>query len=497
MTDHVELRWNILQAVLENYQNGDPVELAERCYTFVAGTETAATKVKTTAKRPPTGPKLADTEKNAVEAAIVPTTVWSELSKAPRETMEAISAVCEAGDGWCRTGVLRARMGLKPGTLSVRLVGLSKLGLIERQGQKYRPAGKGGDPPAPSPKSNTTMRRFSDHAPLDPESVNGLAKDHKAVTEGHTLFPSTVVAPADAPRLLVSGQNSRKTGAMVTKGPWKDFPIYTLTLEERKTCPKSCFHWTTCYGNGMPLARRQVADADLIPTLARELGELQREHAGGFVVRLHILGDFYSVEYVQAWRNWLNEFPALHVFGYTARLPITNIGYALQLLRDEMWNRFAIRFSEATSRPGGATTIWRKPEAATVPEGIVCPAQTDATDCCGTCGLCWHPEAKDKTIVFVAHGRIGRKMPREIEIPAQEKGNEGASNDLIATAHAAAAWMQSFGYPVLTKDAGHTWECKGLRNPITAAALVAWVNKKRQKKKLPPFEAARSGMAAE
>lgn len=251
-------------------------------------------------------------------------------------------------------------------------------------------------------------RRFTDHAELGPEHVKGLPANHLALVEGRTLFPSTVVAPADSPALLVSGANSRKLGDRVTKGSWRCFPIYQLSLEERATCPRTCHHWATCYGNGMQMARRHAADKDLLPYLRAEMVDLQDEYPRGFVVRLHVLGDFFSPEYVDAWEGFLEQFPALHVFGYTAWQRGTDIGDAIKAITDRNWARFAIRFSSNEPQEQGATTIWRMPEDSKVREGIVCPAQTDKTDCCGTCGLCWSVEIKDKPIAFIAHGRKGK-----------------------------------------------------------------------------------------
>lgn len=270
------------------------------------------------------------------------------------------------------------------------------------------------------PREGQPKRRFTEHFDANPEEVNGIAADHEAATDGRTIFPSSVTEPEDGTALLMSGANSRKLGDPVVKGPWKGFPIYSLTLEERATCPKTCHHWLTCYGNGMPFARRNRYGLDLHGRLDRELAALNRKHREGFVVRLHILGDFPTVEYVELWGRWLTAFKALHVFGYTAWRPETEVGAAVARLSGENWGRFAIRRSSAEPEPGGATTIWRKPEAPVVPEGIVCPAQTGATECCGTCGLCWHPAAREKTIAFVAHGRKGqrpgtvRKGPAEV-----------------------------------------------------------------------------------
>jgi hypothetical protein len=266
----------------------------------------------------------------------------------------------------------------------------------------------------------TPKRRFTDHAELQPEKVMGLPDDNAAVREGRTLFPSTVVAPADSPALLVSGENSRKLGSKVTKGPWSGFPIYQLSLEERATCPRSCFHWNTCYGNGMQMARRHKADGNLIPYLKAELTDLQDEFPRGFAVRLHVLGDFFNLQYVDAWREFLDDFSALHVFGYTAHPKDSEIGAALLDITDELFDRFAIRFSSEEPQAQGATTIWRMPEDDNVRKGIVCPAQTGKTDCCGTCGLCWAVSAKDKTIAFIAHGRTSKTI-EPIKAPSRAR----------------------------------------------------------------------------
>ncbi len=246
-------------------------------------------------------------------------------------------------------------------------------------------------------------RRFTDPGTFAPERVKGLAANHDAVTEGRTLFSTTVVDPTDSPRLLVSGVNQKKIGDRVTKGPWKGMPIFTLTLEERATCPKTCHHWRTCYGNGMPLARRHKHGDALIDGLHEELHEKAKQHPGGFVVRLHILGDFYSRDYVAEWARWLGLIPQLHVFGYTAHLPRSPIGQSIARLNRVFRDRWAIRWSSETEG-FAANTLWHL-ASGRVPEGVVCPAQTHENVCCGACGLCWSPEMRDTPIAFMAHGR--------------------------------------------------------------------------------------------
>lgn len=250
---------------------------------------------------------------------------------------------------------------------------------------------------------SAVRRRFTDFKPLHPETVNGLPPDHPAILEKRTLFPTTVKRPDEVDRVLVSGANNRKLGDRIIKGSWAGYPIYHLTLEERATCPDSCFLYSRCYGSGMPQARRHGTDG-LMPVLERELVALQQVYPQGFAIRLHTLGDFFSIDYVRFWERMLDQLPALHVFGYTAREKDTEIGAALWQITQTCWDRFAIRWSADDGAPQGSTTIFRIPDAPRVPEGIVCPAETGKTNCCGTCGLCWSKATKDQAIVFIAHG---------------------------------------------------------------------------------------------
>jgi len=219
------------------------------------------------------------------------------------------------------------------------------------------------------------------------ERSDGAAKDRR------TRFPSTVVSPTEAPRVLVSGMNSRKIGNRVTKGRWAGMLIYTLTLEERATCPASCRHWLSCYGNNMHWARRHRHGAYLESAIEAELAELSESYPDGFVVRVHVLGDFYSTAYVARWGRWLGMFPALRVFGYTARSPDGPIGREVLRLRERLWDRFAVRFSVDGMSARSVTT----PDT---PGSIICPQQTGRTNCCGTCGLCWQT---DRNIAFLDH----------------------------------------------------------------------------------------------
>lgn len=238
-----------------------------------------------------------------------------------------------------------------------------------------------------------------------------LPIDHPAMVERRSLFPRSVISAAASPRILVSGFNSAKIGARIQKGAWRGLPVYTVTLEERATCPDSCTLLRECYGNAMPFARRHAADPDLIERLGRELRAKARKHPDGFAVRLHVLGDFPSAEYALAWFRWMNAIPQLHVWGYTAHTALSQIGSSV-LRGNGAWpGRWVFRTSVDPSAPAGAAqaaTIWRAGARGRQPEGIVCPAQTGGTAACATCGLCWAPAALGERILFVGHGKRGR-----------------------------------------------------------------------------------------
>ena len=229
--------------------------------------------------------------------------------------------------------------------------------------------------------------------------------------ERRTKFPHRIVTAQNSPALLVEGAMNRKIGKRVTKGPWKGLPIYTLTLAERITCPKSCAVWSICYGDNLNWSRRHMLDRDLIDRLGWELTALNAKHPDGFVVRPHVLGDFGSDEdvelalaYVSVWRSWMMRFDGLHVWGYTAWPPGSLVGVRLAAMNKLFPNRFRFRFSGQDSGHDGAVVVKSATDA---PTGVVvCPYETpDAAgqprvDSCGACGLCW---SMGKTVAFVEH----------------------------------------------------------------------------------------------
>lgn len=230
-----------------------------------------------------------------------------------------------------------------------------------------------------------------------------LPVDHPATLEKRTLFPTMVFDVGDE-WVLKEGKHSAKIGNVVAKGKLAGFHVYTLTLEERATCPTSCRHWGSCYGNNTPFAKRWRPGPALEWRLEREVAALELRHPNGFLIRLHSLGDFYSEDYVDFWTVLLLRHPALHVFGYTAHAGSAESGVAhkLAMLVRDHWPRFAIRFSNAQLFKCATVSLEspvQKPR-----DAIICPAQWTPSgkkaESCSDCALCW---STTRRIAFLQH----------------------------------------------------------------------------------------------
>ena len=203
--------------------------------------------------------------------------------------------------------------------------------------------------------------------------------------------------PTNHIMMLKSGGNNTKLGRKITKGPWAGAPIYSLTLTERDTCPRTCHHWDDCYGNNMPFAARySVEDYDaFIERLEWEIDTLIAKH-GKIAIRLHVLGDFFSRFYVTFWDEMLCKHEGLHIWGYTARRGI--IADRIERLNASYPERCVIRWSRNFT--SNSKNIRYAAEESFEGKSFTCPEQTKKTESCGTCGACWQ---STMTVKFLSH----------------------------------------------------------------------------------------------
>ena len=200
--------------------------------------------------------------------------------------------------------------------------------------------------------------------------------------------------------MLKRGKQNKKLGDKVTVKMWKGMTMYSLSLEERATCPSDCEQWDNCYGDNMPFAHRfDHNDHNFIGYLEMQLAELNDKHPDGFVVRLHVLGDFYDGKYIVQWQLWLHQFENLRVFGYTHHTADSQLGNMINNVNRIHTDRFRVRFSDDDSTSFNASVVQTTADALARP-GIVCPEQSKFTDSCATCGYCW---SSDQPVIFYEH----------------------------------------------------------------------------------------------
>lgn len=220
------------------------------------------------------------------------------------------------------------------------------------------------------------------------------------INEGRTKFPKSVKSVVQLKNLLVSGHSNVKIGRDVRKAKHRGYYIYTLSLEERATCPTSCKHWQTCYGNNMPFAKR--VDHTSPGFLAKLEWEIQCLLAvkgrAGILIRLHALGDFFSAEYTRFWLTMLLKYDRLAIYGYTARPAEGVIGTIIRDMNKMLGDRCMVRFSDGGL--GTMSTVSIGDETGKPADAFICPEQTGKTRCCATCAACW---STTKNVAFMEH----------------------------------------------------------------------------------------------
>jgi hypothetical protein len=233
----------------------------------------------------------------------------------------------------------------------------------------------------------------------------------KAIKNSTTKYINNIIDDVEKPYKkynkypfsIIKESNNIKLGKKVLKGNKKDFKIYTLTLVERNTCSDECEHWLTCYGNNMPFGIRfNPYNKNFLPRLESDLKAiaLKPKNKKGFLLRLHVLGDFYSKDYVLFWERMLKLYPNLHIYGYTRNhnnskyLKNRNIANEIIKLNTLFSTRFYIRFSNKLDIEESANSIDLGKK------GITCLAQVDEKKTCATCTLCW---TSKKPINFITH----------------------------------------------------------------------------------------------
>ena len=166
----------------------------------------------------------------------------------------------------------------------------------------------------------------------------------------------------------------------------------SFSLPPIKTCPgRSPFCGQFCYGLRGRLAwvrLREIQEAnleasqqdDFIKRMGREIARLRSE-----AFRLHVVGDFYSADYVEKWVEIASSFPDMIFFGSTRSWRVPSLESAVEMFAalPNARMRASIDFTHEDRPDPGWKVI------SVEDDGVSCPHDYGWVQDCSGCRRCW------------------------------------------------------------------------------------------------------------
>lgn len=168
-----------------------------------------------------------------------------------------------------------------------------------------------------------------------------------------------------------------------------------FSLPPFKTCPgTNQFCEWFCYGvRGRftwPLAQKSLVrnwDASLKSNFSQVMTDEIRQRKCR-VFRIHEVGDFYSLEYIEKWKQIITNLPNVQFYAYTRSWRVDELAPALELLLDmpNLALLASIDFTCLDNPHNGWRTI------SVEGNGIPCPHDLKRVKHCTQCRLCWETD---------------------------------------------------------------------------------------------------------
>ena len=180
---------------------------------------------------------------------------------------------------------------------------------------------------------------------------------------------------------------------LISRGNLKTGTLPSFSLPVITTCPgKTPFCDRYCYGlkGWFRLEQIQrVNDRRLDATLKDDfvdiiVHEIHKSRAPAF--RLHVIGDFYSVAYVEKWIEIANSLPKVVFFGSTRSWRCEFLSEALKRFRDlaNVYIKASVDLTDTLDPFSCGWRVW-----SVEGEGIPCPHDLGLVENCAVCGRCW------------------------------------------------------------------------------------------------------------
>ncbi|MBA7688194.1 hypothetical protein ES703_96673 [subsurface metagenome] len=189
---------------------------------------------------------------------------------------------------------------------------------------------------------------------------------------------------------------------LISRGNLKIGSLPSFSLPVVTTCPgKTPFCERYCFGlkgNFRLLNVLEANDRRLDATLRSDfvdimVNEIRQTRAPAF--RLHVVGDFYSVEYIHKWVDIAGALPDVIFFGSTRSWRCEFLSEAIKLLRDldNFYMKASVDATDTLSPQGCGWSTW-----AVEGRGMTCPHDEGKVANCLECKRCW--TRKDLDVTF-------------------------------------------------------------------------------------------------
>ena len=196
--------------------------------------------------------------------------------------------------------------------------------------------------------------------------------------------------------------------------------IAHFSLLAGSTCPgRSKICNAACYAKSGRFKTRKVRKRllwnrrqSLMPDFARRMID-EIGTRGYLVVRIHVAGDIYSLDYLRQWIAIVRACPTVRFYAYTRSWRVASMVQDLVTLAAlpnmRLWYSCDAETGEPDDVPQGVRLAWLQHEPEAVPERseltfrvrrlrrlpvvdlpMVCPHETGQTNNCGQCQHCWH-----------------------------------------------------------------------------------------------------------
>jgi len=196
-------------------------------------------------------------------------------------------------------------------------------------------------------------------------------------------------------------------GVSLGEGIKKVGEVFTFSLPSHITCPgmsiwckKHCYAYR--YERRRPKCQKAYQNnfaltQNIDNFITTMIGILPRIMP---CFRIHISGDFYSIEYIEAWQKICSAFPQTKFWTYSRSWNVSELLPSLNTLRT-LPNVQIFASTDPTIRL--PPEDWRIAfiETDLRANGLICLAQTKEKHSCLQCGYCFNQ--KDVNIIFKVH----------------------------------------------------------------------------------------------